>query len=379
MKYTILGPSKEKIPVVGLGLGKGRGYEAKTASYGLDDERLIRLGLDLGMTFIDVAGDYGAGQAEETVGRALGGIREKAFIATKFPPEKSSYEGVITSAEESLGRLKTDRIDLFQTHWPNPQIPMEETLQGMEKLVRDGKVRYIGLSNCTLGEAKKAGSSSISIPVVSIQHEYNLLDRTAESQMIPFCAEHRMTFIGYSPLAHGRSGKRDNRFNTLEAMAKKYACSVTRLTLSWLTRHEGSMVVMRTSNEKHLMENAETGDLEVSHEDLEAISSIFASTVKDIAASCMFIKPDQSQKVYTTEEEARENRYGLSPSPTELATQIRAGEILKPIKLCIDPNEKGSQRYEVVEGKIRYWAWVIACGGNVLIPSVKQQPEECVR
>src|SRR4030042_3176480 len=285
MKYTFLGTSSEAIPVVGLGMGKGIGNQAKTAIYGSEDERLLRLGVDLGMTFIDVAYDYGSGQAEEALGMAIANIRNKVVIATKFPPEKSSYADVLRSAEESLRRLKTDRVDLFQTHWPNPQIPLEETLRAMEKLVNDGKVRHIGLSNCTIEEAKKARSFLLNIPPVSIQHEYNLLDRTAESHFIPFCRDNGMTFIGYSPLAHTSVGRTDERLLRLEEMAEKYSLSSTQLVLSWLTRQEGTMVVMRTSNEQHLLENAKIGDLMLAPEDIDAISSIFANDVKNIHAS----------------------------------------------------------------------------------------------
>jgi len=363
MKYIFIGTSSEKIPIVGLGMGKGVGNAAKTASYDGEDERLIRLGVDLGMTFIDVAHDYGLGKAEGAVGRAISGIREQVFIATKFPPEKSSYVDVIESAEQSLIRLKTDRIDLFQSHWPNPQIPMEETLRAMETLIHDGKVRYIGLCNCTIGEAVKAQSSILKGHLISIQQEYNLLDRTAESYFIPFCKENRMTFIGYSPFANSKLGRKDDRLAKLNEIAKKYSFSVAQLILSWLTRHQGTLVLTHTSNEQHLLDNAKTGDLTVVPEDLTTISSIFVSEVKNIQASLMWIRKDDSQKIYTTLEEAYENNYGLTPSPTELALQIKSGEILKPIKICA-----GS--YEVVEGKLRYWAWVIAYGVDVQIPVI---------
>ncbi len=369
MRYTLLGASNERIPVVGLGMGKGIGNQAKTATYGNEDERCIRLAVDLGMTFIDVAYDYGVGQAEEAVGRSLRGIRNNVFIATKFPPEKSSFNAVVRSAEESLKRLKTDRLDLFQTHWPNPQTPIEETLSAMEKLIDDGKIRYIGLSNCTIGEVKRA-QSSISISPVSIQHEYNLLDRTAESHFIPFCTENGMTFIGYSPLAHLNLERKDARLTKLDEIANKYSLSSVQLVLSWLTRQEGTMVVMRTSSEQHLRENAQAGDIMVSPEDTDAISSFFTICVKTIPASLMWVKDNSSQNVYTTIEGARNNAYGLTPSPTELAEQIKSGEILKPIKICTNSNVEENLRYEVVEGKLRYWAWVIAYGKDVLIPSI---------
>lgn len=370
MKYTTLGTASERVPVVGLGMGKGIGSQARTAAYGREDEKLIRTGVDMGMTFIDTACDYGSGRAEEALGRAVADIRDSVFIATKFPPEKSSYADVISSAETSLKRLGTDRIDLLQTHWPNPRVPLEETLQAMDRLISDGKVRYIGMSNCTIGEARKARSFLPDSRFASIQHEYNLLDRTAESSFVPFCRDNGMTFIGYSPLAHRRPGNDGQQLIRLEEMAKRYAISSTQLVLAWLTRQEGTMVVMRTFNEHHLSENAHTGDFAIAPEDIDLISSIFADDIAGVPAALIRVKGDSSQKVYATLEEARENAYGLTPSPADLAAQIKAGEILKPVKISVDPGARVGPRYEVVEGKLRYWAWVIACGEDVLIPSI---------
>jgi len=373
MKYTTLGMTGESIPVVGLGMGRGTGNHAKTAAYGTEDEKLIRTGIDMGMTFIDTAFDYGSGQAEETLGRAVADIRDRVFIATKFPPEKSSYADVISSAETSLKRLRTDRIDLFQSHWPNPKVPLEETLRAMDRLVSDGKVRYIGMSNCTIGEATEARSFLPGTLFASIQQEYNLLDRTAESGFLPFCRDNGMTFVGYSPLAHRRPENHSHRLAMLDEMAGRYAVSPTQVVLAWLTRQEGTVVVMRTSDEHHLLENARTGDFVFDPEDIDLISYVFADNVTNVPAALIRVKGDKSQKIYGTLEEARENAYGLTPSPTDLAAQIKAGEHLKPVKICLDPTAKEAPRYEVVEGKLRYWAWVIACGKDVLIPSIVRE------
>lgn len=373
MKYTTLGMTGESIPAVGLGMGKGTGNQANTAAYGSEDEKLIRTGIDMGMTFIDTAFDYGSGQAEETLGRAVADIRDRVFIATKFPPEKSSYADVISSAETSLKRLKTDRIDLFQSHWPNPKVPFEETLRAMDRLVSDGKVRYIGLSNCTIGEATEARSFLTGTRFASIQHEYNLLDRTAESALLPFCRDNGLTFLGYSSLAHRRPGNNNRRLAMLDNIAKRYSLSSSRLVLEWLTRQEGTVALTQTSNEQHLFENARTGDVTIVPEDISLISSIFAGDVTNVPAMRMRVKGDSSQRTYATLGQARENTYGLTPSPTELAAQIRAGEHLKPVKIRLNPAAGKDPRYEVIEGKLRYWAWVIACGEDVLIPSIIQE------
>lgn len=375
MKYTTLGSTGEPMPIVGMGMGKGIGNDAKTAKYDAHDERLIRLGIDLGMTLIDVAYDYGCGRGEEAVGRAVKGIRDRAFIATKFAPEKSSYKDVIASAEESLQRFKTDRIDLYQTHWPNPKIPLEETLSAMEKLAKDGKIRHIGLSNCTASEAKRALAFLQNNPPVTIQHEYNLLDRTAESQTIPFCTGNGITFIGYSPLAHTKLSGNDDRIMKVIDIAARHGLSINQLVLYWLTRKAKTIVLTRTSSEDHLRENAMVGDPVMSPEVFDEISTLFPSSVEHIPATFMWVGCDGTQKTYTTLEEALENRFCLAPSPVELAGQIISGEILKPVKVLAGPAELEESRYEVVEGKLRYWAWVIAHGKDVLIPSIIKKQE----
>ena len=370
MRYTTLGRSGEQLPLIGLGMGKGLGNDAKAAVYDAFDERMIRLGVDLGMTLIDVAYDYGCGRGEEAVGRAVKEMRDRVFIATKFPPEKSSYKDVIVSAEESLQRLKTDRIDLYQTHWPNPEIPLEETLGAMERLVREGKVRHIGLSNGTLAEAKKGWAFLQDIPIVTLQHEYNLLDRTAESHLIPFCREEGMTFIGYSPLAHTKLRRDDERVVRLADIAGRQGLSSTQLVLSWLTRETGVVVLTRTSSEAHLRENGKAAGFDLAPETVAEVSALFSVKVESIPASRMWVRGDTTQKSYATCEEALENRFRLTPSPAELAAQIRAGELLKPVKVLAGPGGRANARYEVVEGKLRYWAWVIAYGNDVPVPSI---------
>lgn len=370
MNYTTLGNSGEQIPVIGLGMGKGIGSDAKTAEYDALDEGRIRLAVDLGMTLIDVAYDYGCGRGEEALGRAVKDMRNRVFISTKFAPEKSSYQDVIASAEESLQRLKTDRIDLYQTHWPNPEIPLEETLGAMERLVKEGKVRHIGLSNCTMAEAKRARAFLHDTPIAALQHEYNLLDRTAESQWTPFCLEEGVTFIGYSPLTHTKLQGDDQRMVGLRDIAARHGLSTTQLALSWLTRGPGIVVLVRTSSEDHLRENQKAASIVLAPETVDEVAFLFPSKVKRIPANCMWVRGDKRQRSYSTLAEALENRFRLTPAPAELAGQIRTGENLKPVKVLAGPGEGTTLRYEVIEGKLRYWAWVIAFGNDAPVPSI---------
>lgn len=374
MKYIAAGNSKERVPVLGFGLGKGIGSEARGARYGADDVRALHQAVDLGLTFIDVAFDYGQGAAETLVGEATQGIRDRVFIASKLPSGQSGHDQVLRCADQALKRLRTDRIDLFQTHWPNPRIPLEDTMAALDQLLREGKVRHLGLSNCTPAEARLAASFLRDTPLSFIQHEYNLLDRSAETEMIPLCQGRSITFTGYSPLAHLRLHPDDPRLATLREIASGYGVDPQLLVLAWLTRYQGSMSVVRSNNPAHLKANAAFAEFNPAPEDLDRVGALFPSTLRQVPASSIWVQADAAQKTYGSSWEAGENLYGHVPSPLELAGQIRAGEVLKPIKVTSSP--EAGRPYQVVEGKIRYWAWVLAYGEDVLIPTIIRSDAE---
>lgn len=179
-------------------------------------QAVVGAALDAGVTFIDTADVYGDGTAEALLGRALGSRRDEAVIATKFghdskeqrrPEERGGHpENVIRSAEASLRQLGTDRIDLYQMHVPDPQVPVAETLGALQELVTQGKVRWIGCSNMTLAMLEEAGQAAAERGVggfQAVQNEYSLLVRGAEQDVLPWCRSRDVAFIPYFPLASG--------------------------------------------------------------------------------------------------------------------------------------------------------------------------------
>jgi diketogulonate reductase-like aldo/keto reductase len=137
----------------------------------------LRLGLDLEMKFIDTAEMYGEGHSEEVVARALEGRRDRVFVASKVSPRHFAYDDVLAAANRSLKRLRLRQTDLYQLHWPNPNIPVSETMRAMEKLVKDGLTRYIGVSNFSVEQMREAQQSLSREKVVSNQVEFSLIDR----------------------------------------------------------------------------------------------------------------------------------------------------------------------------------------------------------
>ena len=319
------------------------------------------------MTFVDTAEVYGGGHSEELVGLAVRGIRDKVFISTKVSPENNDYEGVLRSAEGSLRRLGTDYVDLYQVHWPNPMIPIEETMRAMCKLIQDGKVRYLGLSNFSVPEMKVARLALHGVDVVSNEVEYNLFDRFTEQRILPYCVNESITVIAYSPLDKGRFSVGDS---LLQNIAHSYGKTPSQVVLNWLIRRPQVVVIPRASNPAHVRDNAAAADFELSEEDAARIGDMFSVDpvlvpVDEISVS---VQGEGNRKVYQTLEQALRNDLNFTPSPKELGDDILKGEPIKPVRLVAVG--AATHRYDLVEGRIRYWAWVIAHDGARPIPAL---------
>ncbi len=209
MEYRNLGSSGLKISVLGLG-GNNFGWWIDEPG----SEMVINRGLELGINFIDTADMYGEGRSEEYIGRALKGKRTEVLIASKFG--NPSGEGIndrggsrgyiLRAVEATLKRLRTDYIDLYQMHKPDPTTPIEETLRTLDDLVRTGKVRYIGCSNFAawqLSEALWTSRVNSLNAFVTVQSEYHMFDRKIEQELVPCCKAHDVGVIPWGPLAGG--------------------------------------------------------------------------------------------------------------------------------------------------------------------------------
>src|SRR6059058_4576591 len=222
MEFSPLGRTHESNPVVGLGtwgIGGEMGPDSSGDEAGI---QALRLGLDLEMKFIDTAEMYGAGHSEEVVARALEGRRDRVFVASKVSPRHFAYDDVLGAAKRSLKRLRMKQMDLYQLHWPNPRIPIAETMRAMEKLVLDGMVRYIGVSNFSVNQMKEAQAALSREEIVSNQVEYSLVDRAVEETILPYCQRAKITLIAYSPLGQGRIARgRGGPFKIVDEIAAR--------------------------------------------------------------------------------------------------------------------------------------------------------------
>jgi diketogulonate reductase-like aldo/keto reductase len=276
LEFRNLGKTGIQIPVVGLGTWEIGGGMMSNSSRDVEAVEALKLGLDLGMTLVDTAEMYGAGHSEEVVSRALEGRREKVFVASKVSPSHFAYDDVLRSAKKSLERLEVKEMDLYQLHWPNSRVPIEETMRAMEKLVRDGLTRHIGVSNFSVAQMKEAQAALSRETIASNQVEYSLVDRSIEQDLLSHCQREGMTVIAYSPLGKGRIPKgRGAPFKVLDEIAAKYGKSRSQAALSWLLEHESVVVIPKAIDKGHVRENAGVVGWKLSPEDSQKLAAAF--------------------------------------------------------------------------------------------------------
>lgn len=266
MLYRYLGKTKEKLSSIGIGTWK----------LGVDPEeetKAIQRGLSIGINFIDTAEMY---NTESLVGAAARG--SGAFIATKVSPDHFSREKVIKSCNASLERLGVKYIDLYQLHWPNPRIPISETMSAMEQLVKDGKIRYIGVSNFSIKELKEAQSALKDNVIVSNQIEYSMLVRSAEEDMLEYCRKEGISIIAYSPLARGAIAKQKELMDHLAEIGSRLGMNPFQVALAWTIRHDNVMAIPKAADIKHMEENAAAASKALSMKDVESINRFLGYT-----------------------------------------------------------------------------------------------------
>jgi aldehyde reductase len=239
-------PSGETVAALGLG----------TWRYGEDgalrEEEIatVRLALDLGMTLIDTAEMYGEGLSESLIGEAIAGRRDQAFVVTKVYPHNASRKGAIAACERSLGRLRTDRIDLYLLHWRG-NVPFAETMDAFESLQRAGKIRHFGVSNLDLGDMRELSEVPGGGEVAVDQLLYNLTRRGIEFDLLPWLRGRGIPVMAYSPIEQARLLQ--NR--KLTQFAKHAGMSAAQAALAWLLAQDDVIAIPKTSDRGRLREN----------------------------------------------------------------------------------------------------------------------------
>lgn len=250
-----MGTTGVSIPEVGMG----------TSNYHAGPQPLRR-GMEEGALFIDTAESYGT---ESIVAEAIAGIRERVFLATKISAQNFRREAVRRSIESCLLRLRVDAIDLLQLHEPNPSIPIAETLGAVTEMVDAGKVRFIGVSNFSVAQLQEAQKASQRYPIVSNQVRYNIIDRTIERDLLPYCQANGIMIIAYSPVARGLGRVRDcDPEQSIECVARETGKTSSQIILNWCLCKEGVVVIPGSNSAAHIIENCGASGWRLSAEQL---------------------------------------------------------------------------------------------------------------
>jgi len=282
MDFKQLGRTNVKLPAIGMGTWEIGGTRERDDSRDKEAIKAIRKAIELGIHLIDTAEMYGAGHCEEVVGEAIKPLpRERLFVVSKVWHNHLHYDDVIKAAENSLKRLRTDWIDLYLIHFPNPEVPLIETMQAMEKLVERKLIRFIGVSNFYISEVEEAKSHLSQNEIVANQVDYSLLVRGRERDLIPYCQKNQITIMAFKPLARpsAEGGLPQNEF--LREIGKKYGKTPAQVALNWLISKEPVIAIPKAINLGHLEENTGATGWALAQEDLESISTHFSGYLSE--------------------------------------------------------------------------------------------------
>ena len=258
-----LGRTGIRIPEVGLGTWRYRG-----------DPAVVHRALQLGANLLDTAELY---ETEEHVGNAIRGNRDAYFVATKVSENHFRHQQVISAAESSLKRLGIGVIDLYQLHWPNPEIPIEETMGAVDELVRQGKVRHVGVSNFSVDELRDAEKALGPGRVVDNQIKYSLFDHAFADEVIPYCAERGITILAYSSLEQGRFTTyletRPKLGETLARICADTGKTRAQVLLNWALRPSNVVTIPQTNRTERVEENCGASGWRLTDDQYEALTT----------------------------------------------------------------------------------------------------------
>ncbi|NNM47944.1 aldo/keto reductase [Knoellia koreensis] len=256
----------DSVPVLGLGTW---GWGEDPGRRG-DEIAALRTGIELGLTLVDTAEMYGGGAAEEVLAEALAGHRDEVFVVSKVLPSNASRSGTVAACERSLERLSTDRIDLYLLHWQGSH-PVEDTLAAFQQLVDDGKIRHWGVSNFDHTDLAKLEQVPGSEGLATDQVLYNLSRRGPEYDLFPWCADHDLLVMAYSPIEQGRILGDP----TLGEVAAAHGISPAAAALAWVLRRDGLCTIPKASSPEHVHDNAAALEVDLTREDLDALDRAF--------------------------------------------------------------------------------------------------------
>jgi diketogulonate reductase-like aldo/keto reductase len=266
---TVKFPDGAIVPALGQGsanLGQGRRPDAA-------EEEALRTGLSLGMNLIDTAEMYGGGRSETLIGRAIAGQRDRAFLVSKVWPNHVAGDGIARACEASLGRLGIDHLDLYLLHWPSRDADLSSIVAGFESLRAAGKVRAWGVSNFKVADMEQLFRVPHGDRCATNQVLYNLANRDIERDLLPWCEQHHIPVMAYSPL--GGAGPSVLRDPTLARIGAAHNSSAAAVALAWTIRSGRVIAIPESGSAEHVKENAVALSLTLTPDELHMLDAAY--------------------------------------------------------------------------------------------------------
>ncbi len=263
---TVSLPDGERVPA----LGQGSWYMGERGTARAAEVRALRQGLDLGMTLIDTAEMYAEGGAEEVVGEAIAGRRDEVFLVSKVYPHNASRQGVAAACARSLERLGTDRLDLYLLHWRGSH-PLAETVEGFERLREAGLIRHWGVSNLDTADLEELWRVSGGGACATDQVLYNITRRGPEWDLLPWCREHGLPVMAYSPIEQGRLAAG----TALDRVAERHGVDRFAVALAWVLAQPGVIAIPKAADPAHVVANRRAAELALTAEDMADLDADF--------------------------------------------------------------------------------------------------------
>ncbi|HXR92939.1 MAG TPA: aldo/keto reductase [Steroidobacteraceae bacterium] len=267
---TVRFPDGTSVPAVGQGawhLGQGRHPTAV-------EEEALHTGVSLGMTLIDTSGNYGNGRSEQFIGHAIAGERERIYLVSKVEASEVSGDGIAHACQASLARLGTDHLDLYLLHSPVPSRQFAGVVAAFEKLRAAGKIRAWGVSNFDRGQMEDLWRVPDGQRCLTNQVAYSLNNRRIERDLLPWCRQHNMPVMAYSPLGGDNNLVVGNR--TLAQIGGAHGCSAAAVALAWVIRDGNVIAIPESGSPAHTKENAAALSTALTPQDLQTLSKTFA-------------------------------------------------------------------------------------------------------
>jgi diketogulonate reductase-like aldo/keto reductase len=264
------GPTRRRVAAVGQGTWKIEESPADTAL------AAVRRGLDLGLTHIDTAEMYGSGAAEILIAKAIEGRRDEVFLVSKVLPSNASKRGTLAACDNSLARLRTDRLDCYLLHWRGAY-PLEETIAAFDTLVRNGKILSWGVSNFDVADLNEVLAIAGAGHPACNQVLYHLQERAIEHAVLPWCREQGTAVVAYTPFGQSRTAydARTTQGKLLEEIAEAHQATARQVALRFLLRNREVFVIPKASTILHVEENAGALKFELSDAEIAKIDAAF--------------------------------------------------------------------------------------------------------